>query len=483
MNARMNRLIPIIGGVMLLVAGVVGLRACKQDDAPPPPAQMTQLPQAPAPDVDTPADTVRTLSAQVADLLDSTEKLTEENRRLREQATALLDRQQRIDERIRSQVNEALAANQQQAGQLVSALTEKVDRLAARLQTHRQDGDSTTDSTAWDGGTQLPVGFGTDADATAIHWVEPLDGDAGTTSNDARDRLGSLGGLMPATLDGSRLAEHAMEDATGAGAILTRPEPPQPEPVYTIPANSTLVGATAWTALIGRIPVGGQVQDPVPFKALIGSDNLAANGHEIPGLLGMVMSGYAVGDWTLSCVSGRITSATFIFEDGRIVTFGARTVEPNTVGQGNQNRKNQAELGWISDRFGTQCVVGKRVTNAPQYLTQRVGLATLEAAAAAAAASQTTTVFSPTGGVSSTAVTGDQTKYILGQAATKGVNEISQWLTERMAQSWDAIYVQPGAPIAVHIDVNLPIDRDPDGRMIDHRLAAGKKGATHDYLD
>ncbi len=474
MNVGMNRLIPIVGLVTIAIATAVGLRACSRKEPPPPPDPMTALPEAPAPDADTPADTVRTLSARVADLLESTEKLTEENRTLREEAAALIERQRRIDERIRARVNEALAANRTDADKRIASLTERIDRLATRV-----GNLSATAQPPAEGTSDLPVGFG-GSGATPIHWVEPLDGPA------PKDTLSGfrppgLGAVLPndAGKTGDDLAALARERAASLGEDALA----EPEPVYTIPANATLFGATALTAMIGRIPIGGQVQDPVPFKALVGADNLAANGHEIPGLLGMVVSGYAVGDWTLSCVSGRVTSATFVFEDGRIVTFGAPTVEPGSVGQGgNRNRKNRTELGWISDRFGTPCVSGKRVTNAPQYLAQRVGLATLEAAAEAAAAAQTTSVYSPTGGTA-TSVTGDQNRYVLGRAAADGVGEVGRWLKERQAQSWDAVYVPPGASVAIHLDVNLPIDRDPAGRMVDHRLAAKSGGRSHGHLD
>jgi hypothetical protein len=46
----------------------------------------------------------------------------------------------------------------------------------------------------------------------------------------------------------------------------------------TVPRNATLIGATAMTALVGRVPVQGQVRDPMPFKVITGADNLAANG-------------------------------------------------------------------------------------------------------------------------------------------------------------------------------------------------------------
>src|SRR3546814_19335407 len=48
--------------------------------------------------------------------------------------------------------------------------------------------------------------------------------------------------------------------------------------VYTVPSNSTLMGSIAMTALIGRVPIDGTVNDPYPFQVLIGLDNLTANG-------------------------------------------------------------------------------------------------------------------------------------------------------------------------------------------------------------
>ena len=80
---------------------------------------------------------------------------------------------------------------------------------------------------------------------------------------------------------------------------------------YTIPINGTLIGSVSMTAMLGRIPINGQVIDPYPFKVMVGEENLSSNGIHIPGVTGIKMSGIAKGDWTLSCVSGEITSMTF----------------------------------------------------------------------------------------------------------------------------------------------------------------------------
>ena len=62
---------------------------------------------------------------------------------------------------------------------------------------------------------------------------------------------------------------------------------------------------------------------------IAGKDNLAANGLTIPGLQGMIWSGTAIGDWTLSCVSGQLESVTFVFEDGTIQTLSS---DDNSLG-------------------------------------------------------------------------------------------------------------------------------------------------------
>ncbi|HGP4446795.1 TPA: TIGR03752 family integrating conjugative element protein, partial [Pseudomonas aeruginosa] len=134
------------------------------------------------------------------------------------------------------------------------------------------------------------------------------------------------------------------------------------KPVYTVPTNSTLMGSVAMTALIGRVPIDGTVNDPYPFKVLVGPDNLTANGIDIPDVAGAVFSGTASGDWTLSCVRGQVRSITFVFNDGTI-----RTIPEDREGN-QQNNQQRDGLGWISDPHGIPCVSGERRSNAQQYL-------------------------------------------------------------------------------------------------------------------
>jgi integrating conjugative element protein (TIGR03752 family) len=238
--------------------------------------------------------------------------------------------------------------------------------------------------------------------------------------------------------------------------------------VYTVPSNSTLIGSVAMTALIGRVPIDGAVNDPYPFKVVIGPDNLTANGIDLPDLAGAVVSGTASGDWTLSCVRGQIRSITFVFQDGTIRTL------PEDIGRaGASAARNgtslQGGLGWISDPYGIPCVTGQRQSNARQYLSTQALITAAGAGAASAIDSDTGRVsyVSSDGSIGTVGITGDEA---MGRILAGGVQEMSQWVNDLYGQAFAAIYVEPGVEVAVHIEEPLAIDYDAQGRRVDHNL-------------
>jgi len=271
------------------------------------------------------------------------------------------------------------------------------------------------------------------------------------------------------------------------------PKPRPPEPAYTVPRNATLVGSTAMTALIGRVPVKGQVEDPFPFKVLVGRDNLAANGLEIPDVKGMVFSGTAFGDWTLGCVRGTVKSVTFLFDDGTIRTVSAdnasgaggaggmaATGGASLGGSGtgtNSGGMAGRGLGWISDRRGIPCVTGSRISNAVDYLSGRMLARGIETAGQAFARAQTTVNTTPLGGYTS-AVTGNVMNYALGQTAAGGADELAKWIADRQSQMFDVVYVDTGAEVAVHIDHEITLDYEPNGRRLYHARATTSSHST-----
>ncbi|MCP4129133.1 MAG: TIGR03752 family integrating conjugative element protein [Gammaproteobacteria bacterium] len=449
--ATSNRLLPLLAGAVVLMLTFVTLKSCtgEQNDA----LVMETVPQAPAPDADSPADTIKTLTANVAAMTSEVKALRKDNDQLRKENRDLLANRHQIEENVTTRVKRELLSREKDqdvreridAG-VLSSLTARVDALSQSLSRNG----------ATQGGSDIPVGLGLDGvgegvvPTDSLIWIDPLDAlDSDTTPSGTNGLLRRVGQSTGGALVSARAKT---SDLTQKFTTV--------HPIYTVPRNATLIGSTAMTALVGRVPVQGQVRDPMPFKIITGADNLAANGLTIPGVQGMVWSGTAIGDWTLSCVIGRLDSVTFVFEDGTI-----RTISGDD--RGNQSGGAEKPLGWISDEQGIPCITGERKTNAPAFLTQRIGVMAIQAAAEAAASAETTSIVSDAGNVTSS-VTGDTGTFVLGKTISGGSEEVSKWLQERQSQSFDAVFVPAGTRIAIHVDHELPIDIDTTGRKLTH---------------
>jgi len=452
--ATSNRLLPLLAGAVVLMLAFVTLKSCDVDEKDA--LVLESVPQAPAPDADSPADTIKTLTANVAAMTTEVQALRKDNDQLGKANRELLASRHQIEENVATRVKRELLSrekdeevrNRIDSGVLTS-LTARVDALSQSLSRSRPTS----------GGSDIPVGLGLDgvgegtAPSDSLIWIEPLD-----VLDTDTDTLGGNGLLRRVGQSTGGALTSASEKATN----LTE-EFNTVHPVYTVPRNATLIGSTAMTALVGRVPVQGQVRDPMPFKVITGADNLAANGLTVPGVQGMVWSGTAIGDWTLSCVTGRLDSVTFVFEDGTI-----RTISSDD--RGNQSGGAEKPLGWISDEQGIPCITGARKTNAPAFLTQRIGVMAIQAAAEAAANAETTSIVSDAGSVTNS-VTGDTGRFVLGKTISGGSDEVSKWLLERQSQSFDAVFVPAGTRIAIHVDHELPIDLDTTGRKLSHETS------------
>ena len=399
---------------------------------------------------DTEKDVVATLIGEVRNMKAGVDQLRQDNTALRADNAELKGMEQTIGRRVETQLldaEKAVADNAEAEYRSMLRRLEEAERLLAKAQTQRSGaapGDLAPLDTVW----VQPLGRAGDSDGGSTGGME--NGQGGLL-----DRLSLAGGGLRSTL-----ARDALPGRQGHGI-----EKPAPVPFYTIPRNATLVNSTAMTALVGRVPIGGQVTDPYSFKVIIGRENLMANGIELPEVAYSIASGKAVGDWTLGCVRGDLYSLTFVFEDGTIRTVPkAEDIYEGTASQ------RDVKIGELSDAFGNPCVVGQRITNAYTYLAQRIGVVSVSAAAEAAAASQTTQITSVDGsgtGVT-TVVDGSTTDFILGQSIADGSMEVARWLDERQAQQFDAIYVKPGAEVAMHITEQIDIDYDPAGRKTNY---------------
>ncbi|MFP1824530.1 TIGR03752 family integrating conjugative element protein [Lonsdalea quercina] len=450
MKLQANALLKLLLPCLLLGAGFITLKSCQpssgekneQDEHAVADLSGDKL-TALGIDGDTPRDTVATLVGQMkqyrqemAEMRENSTALVQENRRLR-------DRDQNVESRINHAISRERetfsSALQQQRSTLLDSVQEKLYQLTQK-------------SAAAD---DIPLGLGLEnqgVPAGALRWVEPAD----AMPVDKRGQPAVSGVQFPTPFG-----------AAGDNAAEQQRKAPQSEraaegatPVYTLPENSTLTGSVAMTALLGRIPINGTVSDPYPFKVLIGRDNLTANGIELPDVEGAIVSGTASGDWTLSCVRGTVGSITFVFSDGSV-----RTVPQNAGQSGRDGSASQSGgIGWLSDPHGLPCIPGERKSNAAEYLSSQFLLSGSSAAASAFANGQTTSTVED-GSVTS-AVTGNSGQYVLGQTLGGGLKESADWFKQRYGQMFDAVYVKPGHPVAIHITRQIPIDYEKQGRKV-----------------
>lgn len=510
---RQNRLIQVLGLVALGVIGYIfwhisrdgaapvsqgsPLEAVPSHAAPPPQSDSgsgmlssaRNATTAASADADTPTETLRTLTAEVASMRRDMQRVTDENRSLHGQISQLQISKEQLKTEVKSELQSEVQSLAAQAARPAPAAPE----MPAGLGGKSGDGIMTNASNLAGGlVAQLPAGFGFET-AGVSPTARPAAGAArtrqtilpvGVTMSQGTDGTPTLKRVAYASPSIQNRAANAAPSAVGGpvdaerGTSGTQPAKAKDKPYFTIPENATLMGATTMTAIVGRIPVDGRVQDPMQFKLLLGPENLAANGHFLPrDLSGIVVSGIAVGDMTMSCSEGLIQSLTFVFHDGAIRTVsmrnnGGTSVSLGGSGQGQQQSglAQAAKLGYISDVYGNPCVAGQFITNAPEFLTSVIGLKTLSVAGRAAAAAQTTTSSSTGfGGVStSSSVTGDKGTYILGESVSGATDEITNWVTRRMSNSFDAVVTKAGTRVVVHIDQAIAIDKLGDARFLDY---------------
>lgn len=426
---RTNKLIPIIGlGALVLVLAMV---AKNSDDES---GEMEQTAEATVPDGDTTADTLRTLVAKL-------EQVQKENEQLNTRT-----------QELQKQLDQANEPDTEQMSQL-DMLMQRVDEL-----TFNQNNPAPVDD-------ELNLDFEIpEAEPMSDVWIEPIDKPVMTEDGEILGADFGTSTSTPTAADILGQSTDALDNSVGQ-TVTGRSQVDEAvfDPIYTIPKNSTLIGSTAMTALIGRVPINGSVEDPYPVKIIVGEDNLATNGHEIPEVSQMVFSGTATGDWTLSCVRADLTSVTYIFDDGTIQTLSVGDDELNKQGSGSSNNR----LAWISDNRGIPCVTGKRISNAASFLAGRIFAQGVEAGAAAVADAETTRIVNSQGDTTES-VTGDAVKNAGYETLSGGGAAISKWLDQRQQQTFDVIYRDTGSNVSIHIDEELPINYKPNGRKLRH---------------
>lgn len=236
---------------------------------------------------------------------------------------------------------------------------------------------------------------------------------------------------------------------------------------FTIPDTSLLADSVALTALVGKVYLTNKVNNPRIFKIKIGRNNVTSNGVSLPPEVeGIIMEGYAVGEYSTSCVRGTLTAATFIFHDGSVRSMYAGDAGSRPNGSG-QNR-----IGYISDRWGNDCIPGQLISNGGKYLSQSFLLAGAAGYAEALKIAQqrTRNIISDDGTESQiTTVNGDVNRYAEASALAGGVDEAVKYIRERHGTSTDLIYLPAGQRIDVHIQQELRLDIPRNARKVRYK--------------
>ncbi|MCM2329678.1 integrating conjugative element protein, PFL_4705 family [Geopseudomonas sagittaria] len=476
-NVLLKWLVPalLLGVALILGRGWMGSPASSPvADQPQQPGLSAAEAQALGIAGDTPNDTVATLVGQVKAMRSELLGMKQANGELQEENNRLRHRENGIDTRIDSALNglKATASAERQQADEARRKSEEENRqargLLQQLQAQLEQLGNGPDH-------DLPIGLGLrpgdgeqlpQSAEPALMWIEPSDRLA--TGSDVPSASTALPGSFTLGDSGQQQLR----------SIARSEKPPAPDemtaaaqPVYTIPENATLLGSVAMSALIGRIPVDGTVNDPYPFKVLVGADNLTANGIELPDVAGAVMSGTATGDWTLSCVRGQIESITFVFHDGTVRTVPPpqAVVSRNQSTPAGETQRIRGGLGYLSDPQGIPCIAGERRSNARQYLGSQSLLTAAGAGVAALFGSdeqQSSGVFSSAGG--SLGLSSSSGNSALHSILSSGVSDLREWVNQLYGEAFAAIYVPPAARVALHIDRELTIDYAPTGRRVSH---------------
>ncbi|CDH00426.1 TIGR03752 family integrating conjugative element protein [Xenorhabdus bovienii] len=470
MQIKSNSLVKILVPTVLVVGGFIGIKSCSSTDNTVPHSPSNNALASLSPEElqalgvggDTPEDTLRTLVGTL-------NKVRAEQKRLGQQNADILkenDQLKNQSQDVAGQIDAAIVAIRQEDEQRQRELQDDQQGLLAQIDLLTERLNSTPVSAP---DNQIPLGTGLAGNSYSPGMVRRQDELIWVTPADEKpaDSQAMTNGKAVAQFPTAFLSEQPTAGQKGQNAPALKEK--HEKPVYTLPENATLVGSQAMTALLGRVPVNGTVTDPYPFKILIGKDNLTANGIELPEVEGAVVSGSASGDWTLSCVRGQVSSITFVFQDGTVRTL---------PGSG----QNQQGIGWLSDENGIPCISGERKSNASTYLPTLFALSAMNSAGDALNESQRTSQTNGTGSITS-ALTGNAGQAAFGKALSGGMNEMSEWLKQRYSQTFDAVYVPPGAKLVVHITQSLTIDYKTAGRKVRYGFSEPTQSVTQEALD
>lgn len=442
-------------------------------------------------DADSTADTLRTVTSQFKEQKASNDALIRKNEELQANLQRSMEREAERQAQIQSAINTALASKEAQdnatKGQLeqqLASVASMMKSMSGEVESLKADARNLVSSSADQAGTVIPdfgvetTGFGfrpssgTVVDSQTLMdavWINPIDRPApiaGSGGSPGSSNFTPLSSQTSGSGSGLSTIQNVRQNLS-AGSLITAKAaaPVEDHRYFTLPDLSALTGGISTTSLIGKVYTG-EIKDPWPFKIQVARANLTANFRDLPSEIeGMIFEGFAVGDWSLSCVKGHILAATFVFEDGTVsTTYGTDTAsrpkEANTI---------ENTIGYISDDYGNPCIKGAKHSDVGRYVGQRFLAGAIEGYAGALADAETTRQenVNNDGSTSLTrTVTGDIEKFASANAVRNGAEDLSEVVRERHQQVTDLIYAPSGSRVSVHLQQEIHIDKRPNARKV-----------------
>ncbi len=210
------------------------------------------------------------------------------------------------------------------------------------------------------------------------------------------------------------------------------------EPAHAIPPGTVFLDVTLSTALLGRLPLDGEVVAPFPFIAVARQPYIAPH-RPLAFPITVVVMGTVVGDGTLSCVRAQIERVVLHDEGGSF-----------TVAEPLSN-----SLGYLTDPSGHPCISGDLQSLSTRRIAVQGVLSAIEESAASRSA------------LSSSLALGNlnQSGFVTGQlsrasrdsffqGALAGVREE---VARRARGLVDVVVVPASTPLLLHVREAIPV--------------------------
>ena len=440
---------PLLKGVTVLLIFGVLLYVSNGSDKTPSNGQQENKARNDSNVVDTytPHEELESVNGYLGNVEKKTEKLTDEMKSIQENMLSKGDITDIISQQL-ERISISNSANDVDLSQMAEEIKQQLISELSVGQVSVNQVESVDDSLFVDEFVvDDPDGQSTNDTSQKGRWVSAL----GHIEVDASEKnvMDTITSLNP--FGGSPKNNQTSNKDKSLSQATEKDKKPKKIPYGTLHADSMILNVTNLNSLFGRIPRKQSTYEPYEFSLMLSGETLMANGFSFPEIRNATVSGYAIGDRSMTCVRGYVTHFTFIFSDGRIAQQKATSENP---------------LAEIGDAWGNPCVRGVLVDDIKSHVLAQGLMGGLSKYGEVLSQQQQTTVSNGT--QASTVLSGDASKQALGAIGSGGLDTTAAILAERYESYYEGVYVPQGQKLSLRLKENIFIDYDPEGRKVNY---------------